>query len=162
MLFQRYSAADALAAYAAAPQPRARTIAHRVAVLASEMTSTLVTGFAFAAIAISPEFYFAIAADAERRSATADLRSGRWPSAGRAAAGAFTPRHSLAPSRRHWLLAWVRSLAELPRIVGARLRRRWELRRLCSAWDMVDDRMLKDIGLSRHAITQLGGERHWR
>ena len=160
MLFQRYSAADALAAYAAAPQPRARTIAHRVAVLASAMTSTLVTGFAFAAIAISPEFYFAIAGDAERRSATADLRSGRWPSAGRAAASAFTPR--LEPNQQYWHLAWVRSLAELPRIVGARLRRRWELRRLCSAWDMVDDRMLKDIGLSRHAITQLGGERHWR
>ena len=158
MLFQNYSAADALAAYTAA---RARTIAWRVGVLASETTSSVVTGLAYAAIAISPEFYFAIAEDAKRSGATAELPSCE-PSIGRVAAGVFTAHHSFEPNQQHWHLALVRSLAELPRVFGARIRRRRELRRLCSAWDMVDDRMLKDIGLSRHAITQLGSERHWR
>ena len=162
MLFQNYPAADALAADALTRQARATKISGRIGVLASEIMNSVVTGVAFAATAIAPEFYIAISGKAERRRAPMDLPFGPWPAPGRAAIGVFTPRQPCDPSGRPWGPTWVRSLARLTRTFVERVRRRRELRRLRAAWDLVNDRTLEDIGLSRHAITRLGGERHWR
>ena len=164
MLFQNYPAADALAVDALTRQARAAKISGRIGVLASEIMNSVVTGVAFAATAIAPEFHIAISGKAERRGVLMDLPFGPWPAPppGRAAIGVFTPRQPCDPSGRPWVPTWVRFLARLTRTFVERVRRRRELRRLRAAWDMVDDRTFEDIGLSRCAVAQLGGERLWR
>ena len=45
--------------------------------------------------------------------------------------------------------------------LGSRIRRRRELRRISAAWAMVDERLLKDIGISRLEVEHARDTRHW-
>jgi uncharacterized protein YjiS (DUF1127 family) len=71
-------------------------------------------------------------------------------------------RSSIRVLARPSVLAWIASLASLPGALWSRVLRDRERRRIGTAWDFVDDRTLRDIGVSRHDIELLGGEHRWR
>ena len=62
-----------------------------------------------------------------------------------------------SPHRRRWISLLTSILGEL----RSRIRRRREIRRMSAGWAMVDDRMLKDIGISRLEIEHARSARHW-
>jgi uncharacterized protein YjiS (DUF1127 family) len=66
-----------------------------------------------------------------------------------------------APAGRS-IPAWIPSLASLPGLLWRRLRREREMRRDLAELKTLDDRTLKDIGLSRYDIGLIaGGEHRW-
>jgi uncharacterized protein YjiS (DUF1127 family) len=57
----------------------------------------------------------------------------------------------------------IAALASLAAALRSRLRRRREARRMRADWQMLDDRTLKDIGVSRNEIQfVVRGEQRWR
>jgi uncharacterized protein YjiS (DUF1127 family) len=59
--------------------------------------------------------------------------------------------------------AWIASLASLSATLWSRLLREREMRRSRAELEVLDDRTLKDIGLSRHEIELIvRGEGRWR
>ena len=73
--------------------------------------------------------------------------------------GAAPDRCDLAksPRRRRWIVLLTSVVGEL----RSRLHRRREIRRMNTAWAMVDDRTLKDIGTSRLEVEHGGNARYW-
>lgn len=104
----------------------------------SLLTACLIKGFALSAAAMHPEF-LRLPSDYPSQDDTArDHLSGQ---------RAETARTDLA-GRRPWITSITSFFAEL---WSGMLRRR-EIRRLRAAWESLDDRTLKDIGISRHEI----------
>ena len=56
---------------------------------------------------------------------------------------------------------WISLLASLLGKLRWRMHRRGEIRRISAAWAMVDDRTLKDIGISRLEVAYARDARHW-
>ena len=67
-----------------------------------------------------------------------------------------TARSDVA-GRRPWIISITSFFAEL----WSRMRREREIRRIRAAWEMIDDRTLKDIGISRYEIEYARDARHW-
>jgi uncharacterized protein YjiS (DUF1127 family) len=61
------------------------------------------------------------------------------------------------PRRRRWIGLLTSILGEL----RSRIHRRREIQRVSAAWTMVDERTLKDIGISRLEVEYLMDARHW-
>jgi uncharacterized protein YjiS (DUF1127 family) len=57
--------------------------------------------------------------------------------------------------------AWITSISSVVAELWSKMRRDREIRRIRAAWEMVDDRTLKDIGISRYEIQYGIDERHW-
>jgi uncharacterized protein YjiS (DUF1127 family) len=57
--------------------------------------------------------------------------------------------------------AWIISIASMVAKLWSRMLRERELRRIRAAWETVDDRTLKDIGISRYEIEYGRDPRHW-
>ena len=58
--------------------------------------------------------------------------------------------------------AWITSIASVVAELWSKMRREREIRRIRAAWAMVDDRTLKDIGISRYQIEYGRDARHWK
>ena len=57
--------------------------------------------------------------------------------------------------------AWITSIASIISECWSRIRGERELRRLGAVWERIDDRTLKDIGISRLEIEYGRDRRHW-
>ena len=57
--------------------------------------------------------------------------------------------------------AWITSITSILIELRSRMRRQREIRRIRAAWETIDDRMLKDIGISRYEIEYARDPRHW-
>jgi uncharacterized protein YjiS (DUF1127 family) len=62
-----------------------------------------------------------------------------------------------SPHRRGWIVL----LASVVGKLRSRVHQRREIRRVSAAWAMVDDRTLKDIGISRLELEYAADVRHW-
>ena len=62
-----------------------------------------------------------------------------------------------SPHRRRWISPLTAIFSEL----WSRLHRRRELRHINAAWAMLDDRTLKDIGISQLEVEYAINARHW-
>jgi uncharacterized protein YjiS (DUF1127 family) len=62
-----------------------------------------------------------------------------------------------SPHRRRWIVLLTSVVGKL----RSRMHRRREIRRNSAAWAMVDDRTLKDIGISRLELEYAADVRHW-
>jgi len=69
------------------------------------------------------------------------------------------PRHAILPGWMAWSLAIVSSRIEILFDAAGRVARSWRDRRLLHA---LDDRMLKDMGISRSDIERVAHARHPR
>jgi uncharacterized protein YjiS (DUF1127 family) len=58
--------------------------------------------------------------------------------------------------------AWITSTSSILTELWSRMLRKREIRRIRAAWRAIDDRTLKDIGISRYEIEYAGDRRHWR
>jgi uncharacterized protein YjiS (DUF1127 family) len=56
---------------------------------------------------------------------------------------------------------WIGLLTSVVGKLRSRMHRRREIRRVNAAWAMVDDRTLKDIGISRLELEYAADVRHW-
>jgi uncharacterized protein YjiS (DUF1127 family) len=61
------------------------------------------------------------------------------------------------PHQRRWIVLLTSVVDKL----RSRMHRRREIRRISAAWAMVDDRTLKDIGISRLELEYAADVRHW-
>ena len=61
-------------------------------------------------------------------------------------------------ARRRWITSVASFFAEL----WSRIRHAREIRRIRAVWETIDDRTLRDIGVSRYEIEYAREERHWR
>jgi uncharacterized protein YjiS (DUF1127 family) len=57
--------------------------------------------------------------------------------------------------------AWITSITSIRTELRSRTLRQREIRRFKAAWETIDDRTLKDIGISRCEIEYAGDPRHW-
>lgn len=82
----------------------------------------------------------------------------RYPARDRVAAGLVETGFTDFAGRRRWITSVISFFAELwSRIGHAR-----EIRRIRAVWETIDDRTLKDIGISRYEIEYAREARHWR
>ena len=58
--------------------------------------------------------------------------------------------------------AWITSTTSIITELWSRVLREREIRRIRAAWRAIDDRTLKDIGISRYEIEYAVDRRHWR
>ena len=65
-----------------------------------------------------------------------------------------------APSDFFAWRVWITSIASIVAKLWSRMLREREIRRLRAAWETVDDRTLKDIGISRYEIEYGRDPRH--
>ena len=56
---------------------------------------------------------------------------------------------------------WIGMLSATLRQLRSRMHRRREIERTSAAWTMVDDRLLKDIGISRIEVEYARDSQHW-
>lgn len=56
---------------------------------------------------------------------------------------------------------WITSITSLLTRLWSKIRREREIRRLRAAWEMIDDRTLKDVGVSRYEIDHAEVARYW-
>ena len=56
---------------------------------------------------------------------------------------------------------WITSIASVVAELWSRMHRERKIRRIRAAWEMIDDRTLKDIGISRYEIEYGTDARHW-
>jgi uncharacterized protein YjiS (DUF1127 family) len=66
-----------------------------------------------------------------------------------------------APTNLAGWRAWITSISSVVAELWSKMRRDREIRRIRAAWEMVDDRTLKDIGVSRYEIQYGMNARHW-
>jgi uncharacterized protein YjiS (DUF1127 family) len=57
--------------------------------------------------------------------------------------------------------AWITSTTSIITELWSRVLREREIRRIRAAWETIDDRTLKDIGISRYEIEYAGDPRQW-
>jgi uncharacterized protein YjiS (DUF1127 family) len=152
-----------------------RTWRRQVADTAASATRRFAADFAFAASGMYPELQWPLIDHLYQR----DSAEGTPPQERRAIAkdrvqpGGHPPRVAdrgdlpgrpvapAAPAGRS-IPAWIPSLASLPGLLWRRLRREREMRRDLAELKTLDDRTLKDIGLSRYDIWLIaGGEHRW-
>ena len=56
---------------------------------------------------------------------------------------------------------WSTSITSILAELWSRIFHQWEVRRIRAAWETIDDRTLKDIGVSRNEIEHAGDRRRW-
>ena len=56
---------------------------------------------------------------------------------------------------------WVTSVVSIVAELWSTMLREREIRRIAAAWEMIDDRRLKDIGITRYEIEYGRNARHW-
>jgi uncharacterized protein YjiS (DUF1127 family) len=66
-----------------------------------------------------------------------------------------------APTDTAGWRAWITSIASIVAELWSRMLREREIRRITVAWEMIDDRTLKDIGISCYEIEYARDARHW-
>jgi uncharacterized protein YjiS (DUF1127 family) len=76
----------------------------------------------------------------------------------RVAAGVVETGFTEFAGRRRWITSVTSFFAELWSII----RDAREIRRIRAVWETIDDRTLKDIGVSRYEIEYAREARHWR
>ena len=105
-------------------------------------------GIAPSACTLHPEFF-----------QTASEHPGRrYPARDRVAAGLVETGSAGFAGRRRRITSVTSFFAEL----WSRIRERREIRRIRAAWRTIDDRTLKDIGVSRYEIEYARDAWHWR
>jgi uncharacterized protein YjiS (DUF1127 family) len=57
--------------------------------------------------------------------------------------------------------AWITSITSILIELWSRMLREREIRRIRASWEAIDDRTLKDIGISRYEIEYARDARHW-
>jgi len=119
---------------------------HRVAAVTSWMIDLVIEGFASSAATLHPEF-FPLGEHAYRR----DLGKDRPDGLG----------NDTAPTDFAVWRARINSITSIVAELWSRMRREREIRRISAAWETIDDRTLKDIGISRCEIEYARDERHW-
>jgi uncharacterized protein YjiS (DUF1127 family) len=67
-----------------------------------------------------------------------------------------TPTPDLAGWRE-----WITSIASIVAELWSRMLREREIRGIRAAWETIDDRTLRDIGISRYQIEYARDVRHW-
>ena len=63
------------------------------------------------------------------------------------------------------LAGWRASITSIASVVArllSRMLREREIRRIRASWEAIDDRTLRDIGISRYEVEYAGDPRHWR
>jgi uncharacterized protein YjiS (DUF1127 family) len=157
------------------PRPRIdlATWRRRIAAALSAAKEAIVTHFAFAAVGLYPELLWPLIEHVDERDLAREDRCDFSPTR-RSAGGHSTHRFAEAEDwpgssagipcfRPAAVGTSIAALASLAAALRSRLRRRREARRMRADWQMLDDRTLKDIGISRNEIQfVVRGEQRWR
>jgi len=122
--------------------PRGR----RVVALTSPVIDLAIERLASSAATLHPEF-FPLGEPAHRRDLGKDRPNGR---------DADTAPTDFAVWR-----AWITSIVSIVAGRWSKMRREREIRRIAAAWETIDDRTLKDIGICRYEIEYGRDARHW-
>jgi len=104
-------------------------------------------GFALAATTLHREFWWRAREYPSRRSPAKDCPSAR--------------RADTAPTNFAGRRASTTSITSILTELWSRMLREREIRRIRAAWETIDDRTLKDIGISRFEIEYSTDARHW-
>jgi uncharacterized protein YjiS (DUF1127 family) len=107
----------------------------------------ILVGFALAATTLHGEFLWRASEYPSRRGPAKDRPS--------------TRRADTAPTNFAGRRAWITSITSILTELRSRMLREREIRRIRAAWETIDDRTLKDIGISRCEIEYGGDPRHW-
>jgi uncharacterized protein YjiS (DUF1127 family) len=107
----------------------------------------ILVGFAMAATTLHREFLWRASEYPSRRGPAKDRPSAR--------------RADTAPTNFAGRRAWITSITSILTELRSRMLREREIRRIRAAWRAIDDRTLKDIGISRFEIEYAGDRRHW-
>ena len=107
----------------------------------------IIEGFALSATTLPPDFRWPAGEYTGRRDLVKDRASARRAEAVRAN----------FPGQR----ASITSITSILTGLWSRMRREHEIRRIRAAWEMIDDRTLKDIGISRYEIEYARDARYW-
>jgi uncharacterized protein YjiS (DUF1127 family) len=128
-----------------------------VAVVMSLVIDHVIEGFALSDTTLHPEVFLATSEQAKRERESRKRRSeprsqsGRSTVCGTGTCGAVasleTARGDVA-GRRTWITSITSSFAGL----WSKMLREREIRHIRAAWETIDDRTLKDIGISRYEI----------
>jgi uncharacterized protein YjiS (DUF1127 family) len=110
-----------------------------IAAVMSLVINHVIEGFALSATTLRPEFS-PLGSEGARRERETRTAYG-------ALACVETTRRDVA-GRRTWIFSITSFVAEL----WSRMLREREIRHLRAAWEMIDDRTLRDIGISRYEI----------
>lgn len=142
--------------------PQRNTCGHWIGLLMSSLIEWLIQGFALSTAAASPEFFLLTDNRAGSERETREGRPKSWSESGRSVVPSTTARDA---GRR---LETARTDAAHGRIFIAIVAemwssvRRWrERRRIREAWETIDDRTLRDIGLSRCEMELLTWTGYW-
>ena len=119
---------------------------HRVAAATSWVIDLAIEGLALSAATLHPES-FPLGEPAHRRDLGKDRPDGRDADA---APPDFAVRH-----------AWIISIVSIVAGLWSKMRRKREIRRITAAWETIDDRTLKDIGICRYEIEYRRDARRW-
>ena len=82
----------------------------------------------------------------------------RYPGRDRAAVGLVETGFTDFAGRRRWITSVASFFVEL----WSSIRHAREIRRIRAVWETIDDRTLRDIGVSRYEIEYAREARHWR
>jgi uncharacterized protein YjiS (DUF1127 family) len=108
----------------------------------------LIDGFVLSAAALRPEFFPPVGEPAHHRNLGRDR---------------LDDRHAdTALTDFGWRRPWITSISSIFAELRSRMLRGREIRRIRAAWQTIDDRTLRDIGISRHEIDYGGAARHAR
>jgi uncharacterized protein YjiS (DUF1127 family) len=124
------------------PNPRGR----RAAAVRSWLIDAAIEGLALSAATLHREF-FRWGEHAHRRDLGKDRLDG--------------PDADTAPADFAVWRVWINSTASIVAELWSRMRREREIRRISAAWEAIDDRTLKDIGISRCEIEYARDARLW-
>jgi len=117
------------------------------AAVMSLLIDHILGGFALAATTLHREFWWRTSEYPSRRGPAKDRPSAR--------------RADTAPTIFAGRSAWITSITSILTELRSRMLREREIRRIRAAWETIDDRTLKDIGISRCEIEYARDPRHW-
>jgi uncharacterized protein YjiS (DUF1127 family) len=117
------------------------------AAVMSLLIDYILAGFALAATTLHREFWWRTSEYPSRRGPAKDRPSAR--------------RADIAPTNFAGRRAWMTSITSILTELRSRMLREREIRRIRAAWETIDDRTLKDIGISRYEIEYARDPRHW-
>jgi uncharacterized protein YjiS (DUF1127 family) len=118
----------------------------RVAALTPSVINLAIEGLALSAATLHPEF-FPLGKPDHRGDPGTDRPNGR--------------EADTAPTNFAVWLAWISSIVSMVAGLWSKMRRGREIRRITAAWETIDDRTLKDIGICRYEIEYGRNARHW-